>query len=498
MEHTSQVILISHNQHHTEVCASAARISTTQGDAAELFEKAAGNEKNSPLIGKVLQSGHKSVIEHAIFTFAFRNVSAFVEQFFIESRLASFTVKSRRYVDFSKQGYYIPGELPEDAHNRYCAYMDLLFDGYQRLLDLDIPREDARFVLPYSFHSNFYCTLNARELAHIIQGIRKGRGQGITELSQIADSMTAQVLELFPAMEAEFRTKPAHISTGTHTETAASIPGEERIFSDTHAGAVTPVPNTDKDTGIHSSSASQASENAGTDSAAISDVFCVKDTAEFIPAADIGAVALLNVPAEPAAILDLACALSQPGSKPDYRRLVTSDRPRELEQLSYCFRISDLTLSGITHLVRHRMQSILVPSISGLNHSRFILPDTISGKPEAEKLYRSTLEAANDLLLQFGNDPALRPYSHYFAVSGNMMDILTTMNARELLHFLKLRTCSRAQWEIRDISIDLLLKLRESFPELFCLYGPSCFVTGRCPEGRMTCGKINEIRKQFS
>lgn len=457
MEHTSQVILISHNQHHTEVCASAARISTTQGDAAELFEKAAGNEKNSPLIGKVLQSGHKSVIEHAIFTFAFRNVSAFVEQFFIESRLASFTVKSRRYVDFSKQGYYIPGELPEDAHNRYCAYMDLLFDGYQRLLDLDIPREDARFVLPYSFHSNFYCTLNARELAHIIQEIRKGRGQGITELSQIADSMTAQVLELFPAMEAEFQTLPSGSFTGTHSF-----------------------------------------ENANADNMTISNAFQVTEKTEFIPAADIGAVALLNAPSEPAAILDLACALSQPGSKPDYRRLVTSDRPRELEQLSYCFRISDLTLSGITHLVRHRMQSILVPSISGLNHSRFILPDTISGKPEAEKLYRSTLEAANDLLLQFGNDPALRPYSHYFAVSGNMMDILTTMNARELLHFLKLRTCSRAQWEIRDISIDLLLKLRESFPELFCLYGPSCFVTGRCPEGRMTCGKINEIRKQFS
>lgn len=457
MEHTSQVKLISCSQHHTEVCASAARISTTQGDAVQIFEKAAGNEKNTPLIGKVLQSGHKSVIEHVIFTFAFQNVSAFVEQFFIESRLASFTVKSRRYVDFSHQGYYIPGELPEEAHSRYCTYMDLLFDGYQKLLDLDIPKEDARFVLPYSFHSNFYCTLNARELAHIIQEIRKGRGQGISELAQIADSMTAQVMERFPAMEAEFQAMPAGSFTGTHS-----------------------------------------SENAGTDKMTVSHAFQVSEKTEFIPAEDTGTVALLNVPSDPAAILDLACALSQPGSRMDYRRLVTSDRPRELEQLSYSFRISSLTLSGITHLVRHRMQSILVPSVSGLNHSRFILPVTISEKPEAEKLYRSTLEAANGLLLKFRNDPALQPCSHYFAVSGNMMDILTTMNARELLHFLKLRTCSRAQWEIRDISIDLLGKLRESFPELFCLYGPSCFVTGRCPEGRMTCGKINEIRKQFS
>ena len=32
---------------------------------------------------------------------AFENVSVFCEQFIIEFRLASFTVKSRRYVDFA-------------------------------------------------------------------------------------------------------------------------------------------------------------------------------------------------------------------------------------------------------------------------------------------------------------------------------------------------------------------------------------------------------------
>ena len=32
------------------------------------------------------------------------------------------------------------------------------------LLEAGVPREDARFLLPYAFHSNFYCTLNAREL----------------------------------------------------------------------------------------------------------------------------------------------------------------------------------------------------------------------------------------------------------------------------------------------------------------------------------------------
>ena len=48
--------------------------------------------------------GHKS----AAFNLAFQNVSAYAEQFMLEFRLASFTVKSRRYVDFSNMGFVVP------------------------------------------------------------------------------------------------------------------------------------------------------------------------------------------------------------------------------------------------------------------------------------------------------------------------------------------------------------------------------------------------------
>ena len=86
----------------------------------------------------------------------------------------------------------------------------------------------------------------------------------------------------------------------------------------------------------------------------------------------------------------------------------------------------------------------------------------------------------------------------YFALAGNQLSVLCDMNGRELLHFMKLRTCTRAQWEIRGCAVSLLRQLRAQSPELFALYGPSCFVAGKCPEGRLTCGKINEIREVFS
>ena len=82
-------------------------------------------------------------------------------------------------------------------------------------------------------------------------------------------------------------------------------------------------------------------------------------------------------------------------------------------------------------------------------------------------------------------------------MSGNTVDIVTTMNARELLLFLRLRTCTRAQWEIRTHAIEALHLLRSAAPEIFKFYGPSCFVD-KCPEGRMSCGRMAEMQELFS
>ena len=104
------VTLISCSPEAAAIIASGGRISTMDGTADEIYAKslAAGQEKNEKLIGKVLSSGHTSVLEHCYVNLSFENVSVLAEQFLIEFRLASFTVKSRRYVDFSGAGYVAP------------------------------------------------------------------------------------------------------------------------------------------------------------------------------------------------------------------------------------------------------------------------------------------------------------------------------------------------------------------------------------------------------
>jgi thymidylate synthase (FAD) len=75
--------------------------------------------------------------------------------------------------------------------------------------------------------------------------------------------------------------------------------------------------------------------------------------------------------------------------------------------------------------------------------------------------------------------------------------ILITMNARELHHFFALRTCRRAQWEIRELALRMLRIARREAPLLFEAAGPGC-VRGRCPEGKMSCGKAAEVRREIA
>lgn len=440
-----RVRVVSHNLHGERVCASAARISTTKGDALQIFDRADDVQKNRQLIERVLASGHASVIEHAVFTLAFVDVSVFVEQFVIESRLASFTVKSRRYVDFSNMGYHTPGDLRGAERERYQTYMEALFSAYGTLLEQGVPKEDARFVLPYAFHSNFYCTLNARELVQLVRAMRFGRGKDVPELGELASQIVEEVGELLPVLRAQC----------------------ERLAPGDEVGIAVPTAHGE---------------------------------ARLLRAGEAGSPTLMQWPQDPEGLLLAAWRCARPGipAPGELSGLLHVARPRELEQLSYTFRIQDITLSGLTHLTRHRVQSLIVPPLATVTCDRVILPESIAQNPQALATYSRAVFSARREIACMLDDPKLVTHRQYFVLSGATVDVMTTLDARELTHFMRLRTCNRAQWEIRNIAVRMLSQLRDVTADVFGEVGPSCFMDGVCPEGRMTCGRMSEVCTNFS
>ena len=423
--HSSSVKIVSFGKDGISASAAAGRISTGQGTALDAFAKSGDAEKDLKLIGKVLSSGHNTIIEHMYVTVAFNDVSVLTEQMMIEHRLAAYTVKSRRYVDFSGAGYLIPDGLGE-KEEAYKSHMEYLFGAYEKLLSLDIPREDARFVLPYCFRSNFLMSADMREMLSVARSMTVGRLSVYGELRHLGKLLLEELNRVFPGAEKALGAGKGEPDT---VETDFEIPS--------------PV---------------QA-----------------RPGAELVSSPEDAKGMLLR-------------ALSANGrAGMSLKQLTKDERPREMEMLNYAFLVKDVSLASVTHFTRHRIQSLIVPKpVCALRKNAYVLPESIKQSEEALKIYKEAFAVNAEKAASFRETGEILSY---FALAGNTVDILFNMNARELMHFLRLRTCNRAQWEIRSLSQEMLSLLMEDYRELFRFFGPSCAVLGYCPEGRLSCGK---------
>ena len=438
-----------------EVCAAGGRISTQQGTALEIFDRSHDKEKNARLISKVTASGHTSTVEHVFFNLAFNNVSVVVEQFMIEFRLASFTVKSRRYVDFADCGYHIPQFADAALTEAYTAHMDRLFALYARLCEAGVPKEDARFVLPYCFYSNFFCSLGGRELVNVLRAMLFGRGKSYPEIVAVGKSLLAQAKEAAPGVFADFEEK---------NKDYCDLPALPAV----------------------------AKEETGAPDAAVELLSYDKDAER-----NVARAALIERYGSSTAQID-AMLEDEATLRRVLDAVVQSDRPRALEAAAFTVRFNNVSLSTVTHFVRHRMQSICVPQLKDCVRENYIIPASVRENEDLLNAYVAAFEETAALYHQLQKAGVPEETLVYVLLSGNVMDLVTTLNARELRLLLKLRTCTRAQWEIRQFSTELLFLLRERCPLLFASYGPSCVCDGKCPEGRMSCGRMAEMRALFS
>ena len=127
-----------------------------------------GSEKE--FIKMLIKKGHLSVLEHVYATFRIKGVSRALTHQLIRHRLCSFTQKSQRWVSESAFNYITPDSIKtnERAKEVYDFFMSLAKDTYNALIEIGIPKEDARFVLPNATETEIVVTANLREWRHIV------------------------------------------------------------------------------------------------------------------------------------------------------------------------------------------------------------------------------------------------------------------------------------------------------------------------------------------
>jgi thymidylate synthase (FAD) len=192
------VKLIGFTPHPEKLPAMAASLTHSKTKPEEL-EKRSEKELRG-VLEQVMKLGHTSVIEHASFTFAISDVSRSLTHQLVRHRIASYSQQSQRYVNLTEPNYVIPSSIAKNAKMKktYEETMELIWKQYNKLLELGIPAEDSRYVLPNATCTNIMVTMNARSLLNFFELRCCLHAQW--EIRQLANKMLQEVKTVAPVI----------------------------------------------------------------------------------------------------------------------------------------------------------------------------------------------------------------------------------------------------------------------------------------------------------
>lgn len=218
-----QVTLLAYTPNPEKTVACAAKLCYSSSTINDLNEGLT-EEKVSSFVEMLSEIGHESPIEHASFTFGIEGVSRSLLAQITRHRIASYSVKSQRYVAEGSFEYVTPPEIAEEeeALALYKEIMDKDQQVYDRITEILTEKhkkaflaegkdektaarlaqkkaiEDARFVLPNSCETKMVVTMNARSLHNFFRHRCCNRAQW--EIRDVANQMLALVKEVSPEL----------------------------------------------------------------------------------------------------------------------------------------------------------------------------------------------------------------------------------------------------------------------------------------------------------
>jgi len=154
------------------------------------------NDMLSGLAEQCRKSGHMSVFEHINYTFFIDGISRACSHQLVRHRLASFTQASQRH---AKAGEGIMPKGMCGVHvEEWIKAMRNAYASYEKLIELGLPMEDARSVLPNAASTTLVMTMNARELAHFLELRLCNKAQ--TEIRELAQEIHKLAKQHFPLL----------------------------------------------------------------------------------------------------------------------------------------------------------------------------------------------------------------------------------------------------------------------------------------------------------
>ncbi|HZK17706.1 MAG TPA: FAD-dependent thymidylate synthase [Clostridia bacterium] len=209
-----RVILLRYSADPEEIVAFGAKLCYSPATIEEL-EQGIPERDQSGFVKRLMALDHLSPVEHASFTYGIEGVSRSLLAQITRHRIASFSVKSQRYVEHTGEesdgvfDYIIPPQIRElgreyvDEYGRQMGEIQKWYNFWRDKLGGagEAVNEDARFVLPNAAETKMIVTMNARELLHFFALRCCNRAQW--EIRQLATGMLRLAKGVAPAIFAE-------------------------------------------------------------------------------------------------------------------------------------------------------------------------------------------------------------------------------------------------------------------------------------------------------
>ena len=166
---------------------------------------------------------------------------------------------------------------------------------------------------------------------------------------------------------------------------------------------------------------------------------------------------------------------------------------KELKQVNFCFQFP-ISFAVLTHFTRHRTHPILIPDFFPIKDlTKYKIPPSI--EKIAKDKYIDMFDRNVSVYNEFKNLGVCDEDLVYFYLAGNMLNITTNFDGGTFAHIMRLRICTKAQWETRELAYQMRDLVKNIAPIYGSILGSDCEIFRICKEGRESCGRLEALLK---
>lgn len=178
------------------------------------------------------------------------------------------------------------------------------------------------------------------------------------------------------------------------------------------------------------------------------------------------------------------------------RKLIKSKHLTPIETVQINFAIIGVSRALMAQLTRHRIATFCIKSqryVIEKDQFEYIIPKTVHDNNDLNLLYdyenfMRKVQIFYDKMIKAGIPVE---DARFVLPNAASTSIGVSFNLRSLMHFMELRLCSHAQWEIRELAQLMKIEVVKRYPWMDDFLNPACILNGKCLEGK-SCGKVNK------